>query len=88
MSEEKNTYWPAVIMAMLQQAQRKAQKRIEDDKYGTVRGHVVGSDNGFDRDKKLPRNKPCLCGSGEKAKKCCKIMSVALNKRKENNEPG
>lgn len=34
------------------------------------KGHVVDSDNGKGK-KYQPRNQPCQCGSGLKAKKCC-----------------
>jgi hypothetical protein len=38
------------------------------------RGWVVGRDNGKDSRKEQPRNAECACGSGRKAKKCCKVQ--------------
>lgn len=35
-----------------------------------VEGRVVGRDNGISL-RKQPRNAPCQCGSGKKAKRCC-----------------
>jgi uncharacterized protein YchJ len=39
-------------------------------KHTPVRGRIVGRDYGKGP-KKQPRNAPCVCGSGKKAKHCC-----------------
>lgn len=38
--------------------------------HSPVSGHIVGWDKGKGR-KTQPRNAPCECGSGKKAKRCC-----------------
>ncbi len=38
-------------------------------------GVCVGRDNGRDPHAEQPRNQPCRCGSGKKAKKCCKTVT-------------
>jgi uncharacterized protein YecA (UPF0149 family) len=35
------------------------------------RTHICGMDNGKSKLLTLPRNAPCPCGSGRKAKRCC-----------------
>lgn len=48
------------------------------DKHAPVRGRVVGRDNGKNR-KVQPRNAPCECGSGKKAKNCCVYFKQPTN---------
>jgi len=38
-------------------------------------GVICGHDQGIDRMKSQPRNSPCQCGSGKKAKKCCRYVN-------------
>ena len=38
-------------------------------------GICVGRDNGRDPHAEQPRNQPCKCGSGKKAKKCCRTTA-------------
>ena len=38
-------------------------------------GVCVGRDNGRDPHAEQPRNQPCKCGSGKKAKKCCRTTT-------------
>lgn len=38
-------------------------------------GICVGSDSGRDPHAEQPRNQPCKCGSGKKAKKCCRTAA-------------
>lgn len=38
-------------------------------------GICVGRDSGRDPHAEQPRNQPCKCGSGKKAKKCCKTVA-------------
>lgn len=38
-------------------------------------GVCVGRDSGRDPHAEQPRNQPCKCGSGKKAKKCCKTVA-------------
>lgn len=66
--------WFAVAQALQTEAVRKADKRTKD----SIRGHVCGYDMGQDwrtdkgdPNKRQPRNAPCACGSGLKAKNCC-----------------
>lgn len=40
------------------------------EKHTPVRWRIIGGDNGKGR-KVQPRNQPCECGSGLKAKRCC-----------------
>ena len=46
-------------------------------------GVCVGRDNGKDPRVEQPRNQPCKCGSGKKAKKCCKTISTPAIQVKE-----
>ena len=71
--------------ALVQDILDKAKQRIEDDMEDPGMKRVIGADLGNDADRKLSRNKPCLCGSELKAKKCCVTLSVALNKISEGN---
>ena len=74
-SKNKKMATNTANVALFYEACKKAEEAIANDKYGTIHGHVVGSDNGVDQDKRLPRNSPCPCNSGKKAKKCCKTLS-------------
>ena len=38
------------------------------------RGRICGRDNGKPQVRYQPRNSPCVCGSGKKAKKCCVVF--------------
>ena len=38
------------------------------------RGRICGRDNGKPAVRTQPRNSPCVCGSGKKAKKCCVVF--------------
>ncbi len=38
------------------------------------RGRICGRDNGKPEIRTQPRNSPCVCGSGRKAKKCCVVF--------------
>lgn len=46
------------------------------DWQGTKNARVVGWDNGKPSLKPQPRNAACECGSGRKAKKCCRFFGV------------
>ena len=37
---------------------------------GHTKGHVTGRDDGKPAKRVQPRNAPCVCGSGKKAKRC------------------
>lgn len=39
-------------------------------------GICVGRDSGRDPHAEQPRNQPCKCGSGKKAKKCCRTVAT------------
>jgi len=38
------------------------------------RGRICGRDDGKPAVRTQPRNSPCVCGSGKKAKKCCVVF--------------
>lgn len=38
------------------------------------RGRICGRDGGKPAFRTQPRNSPCVCGSGKKAKKCCVVF--------------
>ena len=40
----------------------------------TIKGNICGHDMGKDPKKYQPRNAPCMCGSGKKAKKCHRTL--------------
>jgi uncharacterized protein YecA (UPF0149 family) len=81
-SKNKKMATNTANVALFYEACKKAEEAIANDKYGTVHGHVVGSDNGVDQDRlvgtkgeKFGRNDQCPCNSGKKVKKCCKTLS-------------
>ena len=74
--------------ALIQQILDKAKQRIEDDMEDPGNKRVVGADLGRDLNRTLPRNKPCMCGSEIKAKKCCVTFGEALRKLQEGDEDG
>jgi len=64
---------------MMKEADQRIQKGLEKSKLR----RVIGRDDGRSMNRKLSRNKPCLCGSNLKAKKCCVTLDVALEKLQE-----
>lgn len=58
------------LLASLEGVQMPDQCSYTSPKHKPITGRVVGWDNGKTR-KRQPRNQPCECGSGLKAKRCC-----------------
>lgn len=49
---------------------------------GLKRARVVGWDNGKPVAKPQKRNASCACGSGKKAKRCCRFISTPKQEKK------
>ena len=49
-------------------------------------GRIVDVDSGNGQ-KVQPRNKPCMCGSGKKAKKCCVYIKTETDKQSASTAP-